>query len=264
MRSKELTGFLAELSKCKIVQTKYKWEPIRFKDDTNIKKYWSELSSLKKKIIIRDPYWNNYPYTSYSYSSGKRIYGTLIKDIVSSALLYEKDRKILKNHAEGLFAVVAFEDLDSQSRKYMVRRMLRSSDKRCLTRAIDAASNTALIKVLKEWTISNTSSAKRSLSYKIINKIGFDNCYKLFLPPDLDTFTNHTSRRALRCATRKDIEYLISRMSEDFETLNQFTVTEIVKRLSLDEIIINLDKICEIPKAASYARIMMDGCFANQ
>lgn len=189
------------------------WGGFVFVDPEKPIKYWNSLSDFAKRKIVSDSRWNHYPMKSWTKSSRKK-YGEILDSIVSGAIsnLNKDDLNVLTNSSQGVFALFMLDRSPSSIRIKMAKRLYKSPDVRIRTRC-------ARILPIKymPFLIEDKSYSVRNTA---ITRVGFDNCYKGFIPESIAEdptktktqnwwYRNWLERQALRLCDRDELKSLV-------------------------------------------------------
>ena len=209
------------------------WAYYSFLGEDQILEHWNAVSYADKKRIVSSKTWNRYPAEAYN---GKKIFGPVIWKLVDVIMhSSDKERKILVNNSEGVFALAAFSYANSKEKTKMSKRLLHSTDARLRTRAVD----TLPIKDLKKAVYDSNMT----IVYKAVKRIGISNCYKPFLPTprqiSAGSCIKYINVIALREASYNDVKHLIEAISEKTRDID---ASILISKISKDDIPFYLDQ----------------------
>jgi|15BtaG_2_1085339.scaffolds.fasta_scaffold00040_17 hypothetical protein len=214
-------------------ERRWRWSRVEYSDEPRVLEYWKTLSNKHKKDIVSDSRWNHYPGWTYSNKDKKKGFGAVFENLVKAFCYNENDRKILTNYSQGIFAIIVLDSVSSEERIKMSKRLIDSRDQRVRSRVVSILP----VNIAKKMLTNQVSRPlKRNVQTKLITRIGFDNCYKQFLPKDIGQRISYLERRALGSATRSDLEPFISKLKAGTHgVINDLFLTELVKRLTPEE-----------------------------
>lgn len=209
------------------------WSSIKFLGEDKILDYWNALTAADKKRIVSAKTWNRYPLESYR---GKKIFGPVIWKLVDVIMhSSERERKMLINNSEGVFALIVFSLATSEEKNKMSKRLIHSPDQRLRSRAVDSLP----LKHLKK-AIYDSDSA---IAYKAVRRIGISNCYKDFLPTKSQISSGkhlkYLSVIAMREASYDDVKDLISAINE---STTDMYASILISKIPKDNIVFYLDE----------------------
>ena len=186
------------------------WHGLKFSNIEPTLDLWKSMSTRSKGQVVSDSRWNHYPKWSYTKTSNKR-FGRIVSMIIKEA--FDSDDKdalrVLANKAEGVFAIHTLDLAPSSMRIKMAKRLKSSRDNRVKTRCVKILP----VKYMPEF-LRDKSYSVRSVA---INRIGFDNCYKSFIPTSLSSperdanywYRNWLAQQALRLSDKGELSGLI-------------------------------------------------------
>ena len=252
MRKKNIAyeQFTFKLKRLQQATGRSHWNPIKFQTIDPLISVWDSMSKRKKINLLKDSRWNHYPLASYTSTSPKK-YGSAIQEFVLRLL--DKggdDKSILESHSVGVFAIHAIDNSSSSVRRKMAKRLRSSKDTRLRTRSVKILPISSMPYFLKDPCYRVRSHA--------ITRLGFDNCYKEFLPSDDSEpkdrerwWFNWFQTKAVRLAEVNEVESLMPILSEDNpeEKLNPRTIEALLKKIPREDIIFYLQNSKLSPRA---------------
>jgi len=185
---------------------------INLKNKDSVIDFWDSLSKADKKRLVSHPSFKHYPSCSWSRTS-RKPYGEAIGHLVSKRIMLSpSDRQLLVKNAVGVFAVYAFDQAEAYEKIAMSKRLFYSTDKRVRGRSLTYAP----LPMIKREMISVISRGDWSLTNKLVKRVGFINCYRLFIPDNLERLSNKRfsynyywwTRKALEFASRSEVKHL--------------------------------------------------------
>lgn len=232
---KSYKAFQECLSKVAIKRDRWR---IKYSKTSVIYDYWESISFAEKKRIISSKSWNHYPTEKWECTGEiKKPYGPVLEDMVKHySLSSAKDRELFVKHSQGLFAVFMFDRATSKEKLIMAKRLIKTKDKRLKGRAI------SVLPVNKIWwALSDPDYAARN---KAISRIGFENCYKEFLPSPEDISRKRSGidwfgRKALLLAEYEEVKEHINNITDKTP---DWIVSALVSKISEKDILYHLDK----------------------
>ena len=253
--NKSYDKFLELLLSLNKKEKKWRWARQKYTDDSRVLEYWKTLSNKAKTAIVGDSRWNHYPIWTYSSTDAKKGFGEVFENLVAALCYSQTDRKILVNHSKGIFAIHVLDTVSSEERIKMSRRLINSKDSRVRGRVVNILPIASAKKMMRNRSLR---SMPRNIQTKLVARIGFDNCYKDFIPENISKRPWGLERRALRLATKKDLNSLIAKVKSGTYAPNNLIIEEIVKKLSPDEVIFFLGDIGDNERAAKIAATILD------
>jgi len=232
-------AIIAGLKACPQTDRKSQWAEISFDNITPLTEAWNALSHRRKIKAIKDKRWNHYPLSSWTPASSKR-YGGAIQELVESILLKdEDDAEILRSHSTGIFAIFTIDLSPSKARIKVAKRNIASKD----TRLRGRCAKILPVKYMKHF-VNDNNYAIRSTA---IRRVGFDNCYSMFLPSkttlqSMNTFyggVGWLAYQAIRRASLDEVEELLPLMSSD--TFPTRLVESILAKIPKEDILYYLN-----------------------
>lgn len=255
--NKPYDEFLKLLLSLKTENATYRWQAPIYSDQSRVLDHWKTLSDRAKVAIVKDSRWNHYPIWAYSGSTARqKKFGQVLCKLTATVCYSQSDRKILVNHSQGIFAVHTLESVSSDERIRMSKRLIESKDQRVRRRVVGILPAKVIIKMFKNKSIL---SIKGNLRTKLVARIGFDNCYREFLPTNLYNRPSWLERKALKLASREDLDSIILQIkSESSGAIAADILEEIIKKLSAEEVIFFLGDIKNNKRAEKIAAIILD------
>lgn len=236
----------------KIDVKREKWI-IKYSNESVIYDYWDSISLAEKKRIVSCKSWNNYPTEKWTIRGPLvKPYGRILREMVRFySLSSSKDKDIFIKHAEGIFALFMFEYATSKDKLRMANRLVKSKDKRLKTRAISALPASKLW-----WALSDSDY---SVVAKAVSKIGFENCYREFLPEPKAVRQNKPgigwySRMALRFAEYEEVKEHICNITEETP---DYIASELLSKVKSKDIFYHIDKNNCGPQTARIIEMIM-------
>ncbi len=219
----------------KVKTEKQSYYRIGFKGVEEVYRYWDNLSSRSKRMVMSDSRWNHYPMHSYTAKSKKR-FGFILGEIVSRAVMSGDPKQMndFVGKAEGVFALYALDKTTSKNRIKMAKRLASSPDARIRTRCARILPHNLLSTLLedKNYNVRNIA----------LMRVGMDNCYKKYIPnspTDRDNwYGSWLGRQAIRLASKSELEPLIEKakdMSKDDVSRSDLLLATLVERLTPEE-----------------------------
>ena len=235
--NKPYDAFIKALSSTK--QVNRGWRGLEFTCIGTPIALWNSMSLREKAKVVSDSRWNHYPMTSYSESSPKR-FGVIIGKIVRGAINKNDNSELsmLSKKSEGVFALYTLDNTHSSVRLKMAKRLFKSSDTRVRTRCARILPVNYMRRLLNDKSYSVKNIA--------INRIGFDNCYKDFIPKTIsedsndDYFRNWLVRQALSLGDHDEIKNLIDEAktlsySDIRDNASEMKVAALIRRMSKED-----------------------------
>jgi hypothetical protein len=227
------------LKACPQTERKNHWFEIKFDNIDPLMEAWKALSHRQKIKALKDKRWNHYPLSSWTSGSPKR-YGSAIKEFVESILLKDEgDAEILRKHSVGIFAIFTIDLSPSKTRIKVAKRNIASKDARLRGRCAKILP----IKYMKYFVNDKNYSIRNTA----IRRVGFDNCYNLFLPSKatLQSLNSYyggygwLAYQAIRHASLEEVEELLPLISSS--TFPTRLVESILAKIPKEDILYYLN-----------------------
>jgi len=227
-------NFLKELTKISIERRG--WSKT-YHNVSSIYDYWDSCSLAERKRIISFKSWNYYPTEVYGLKPRTpKVYGPILWDLIRYRILHStEDKKLLIRHSEGLIALIAFEYVSAKEKIRMAKRLITSKDKRLKNRAASILPINQIRSALNDsdWSVRN----------KAIKRIGFENCYKEFIPESLlslpSTYRLWHTRQAMNMATYEEVKHLIDELDDN---VSDWIAAALISKIPKDKILYHIDK----------------------
>tara|TARA_B100001094_G_scaffold40487_1_gene35162 strand:+ start:5824 stop:6603 length:780 start_codon:yes stop_codon:yes gene_type:complete len=232
---KSYREFLKKLSHIEVVRTK--WHVPKFLNEEPIYRYWNSISWAEKKRIVSCTTWNCYPAETWHWSGGSaKLYGPVLRKMIRFySLSSPRDREVFVKHSQGVLSVMMFDIATHSERLKMANRLSRSKDKRIKGRAL------SILPVSKiRWALHDSNYSVRN---KAVARIGFENCYKEFLPKPSEIGSCLTlswvMQNALQMADYIDVVEHIENITEETP---DYIASILISKIPREDILYYVDK----------------------